>query len=196
MKQYPILPPCSRPTLYHKKDDTLLGVCDEVGDFLYGLVRMVKPARIIETGAHVGDSAVRMAEALRDNKFGHLHTCDVDHAMVERATRRLAGLPATVHHVHGSDLIASYPDAEFYFIDSGDANVRWAELAMLRNVPPGGVVAWHDACVGYDDLYERFANTHDWPHLILPSIVGIAIFQRPFNDIVVADASNIPEAAA
>lgn len=186
MRQYPTLPACSRPTLYHKKDDTLLGVCDEVGDLLYGLVRMVKPERVVETGAHVGDSAIRIAQALQANGHGHLYTCDTDPAMVERTKLRLHSLPATVHHSSGQELIAAFcrPDttrAEFYFIDSGDTNVRLQELDMLTDdtVPPMGIVAWHDACVGYDDLYNKFSFSHDWPHLILPSIVGIAVFQRP-----------------
>lgn len=45
------------------------GVEVEVGEFLYGLVRMFKPKRILETGTHMGISSSYIAMALRDNQM-------------------------------------------------------------------------------------------------------------------------------
>src|SRR5271166_4393556 len=50
----------------------------EVLDFLYALVRLVKPEHAIETGSWLGRSAVAIASALRDNGFGHLISLESD----------------------------------------------------------------------------------------------------------------------
>lgn len=50
----------------------------EVLDFLYGLVRLVKPEHAIETGAWLGRSAVAIGSALRDNGIGHLSSLESD----------------------------------------------------------------------------------------------------------------------
>jgi predicted O-methyltransferase YrrM len=42
----------------------------EVGEFLYGLVRVHKPQYILDTGTHYGVSAAYMAQALVDNNLG------------------------------------------------------------------------------------------------------------------------------
>jgi hypothetical protein len=48
----------------------------EVLDFLYTLVRLVKPKHAVETGTWLGRSAVAIASAPRDNGFGHLISLD------------------------------------------------------------------------------------------------------------------------
>ena len=52
------------------------GVEVSVGEFLYGMVRVLKPMRILETGTHQGISATYMGMALRDNGFGKLVTIE------------------------------------------------------------------------------------------------------------------------
>jgi predicted O-methyltransferase YrrM len=154
----------------------------EVGEFLHGLVRLVKPRLCLETGTYVGDSAEQIGKALLKNGFGRLLTCDVDPETVKAASIRLQGLPVTVMESQGKVLIqsVSLTDIDFVFIDSGIQPVRLEELELLgnHNVAPLGIVAMHD--VGFDcaELYDYFQQLH-WPHLVFPSIVGLAIFQRP-----------------
>ena len=181
MKLYPKLPNCNRASLYHKRDDTLLMVTDEVGDFLYGLVRLTKPIVCVETGTHFGDSAFQIGSALKKNGVGSLITCEPNLGYAARARDRLIDLPVAVSNVTGVELLKSiHAPIDFAFIDSGDVPVRLEELQLLHNITvnPLGIVAWHDACEGYDALYEYFQQ-RAWPHLIFPSIVGIAVFQRP-----------------
>lgn len=158
------------------------GVEQEVGALLYGLIRMVKPKICVETGLLVGDSAEWIGRALRDNnEGGKLITCDIDEARIAPARERLRDLPVEVVLQKGLDLLASFPVLDFVHVDSGDPQCRESEAMSLgdHNISPGGLVCWHDACVSYDHMYESFAQAHDWPHLIFPSIVGFAVFQRP-----------------
>ena len=189
MRLYSTLPQCSKAGSFHKRDDSLSGVTDEVGDLLYALVRMTKPKVCIETGTHIGDSAERIGRALQANGTGYLLTCDVNDVWVNSASERLRDLPVRVIKAAGRDIIANRTDTpstnrdpfEFVFIDSGEEKERIEELMMLdeSNVAPLGIVAWHDACVGYPNMYEQFSAARNWPHLIFPSIVGIAVWQRP-----------------
>ena len=53
------------------------GVEVEVAEFLYSLVRMLKPEKIIETGTHLGISSTYMACALQRNGKGKVTTFEV-----------------------------------------------------------------------------------------------------------------------
>ena len=68
------------------------GVEVEVGEFLYGMVRVLKPKRILETGTHHGISSTYMGMGLKDNGFGKLTTIDNVADNFNRATR--------LHHQH------------------------------------------------------------------------------------------------
>jgi predicted O-methyltransferase YrrM len=158
------------------------GVAAEEGALLFGIVRMLKPKVCIETGTLVGDSAFWIGLALRDNGFGCLVTCDTDKNRIEPAKERLKGLPVGVILQAGRDLIRTAGSKfDFVHIDSGSPAERLEELTILdeQNIAPGGIVCWHDACVGYTAMYDSFSAKHDWPHLVMPSVVGLAIFQRP-----------------
>lgn len=85
---------CLHPELWMATDDMASEA--EVGDFLYGLVRLLKPSKVIETGSYRGDTSIRIAEALRENQYGHLTTFEIKPDLVEIAVRRLEGLSATV----------------------------------------------------------------------------------------------------
>jgi predicted O-methyltransferase YrrM len=50
----------------------------EVLDFLYTLVRLTKPERVLETGTWLGRSATAIASALRANGIGYLVTIELN----------------------------------------------------------------------------------------------------------------------
>ena len=112
---------------------------EEVGDFLYGLVRLMQPECVVETGCYLGDTSLRIAQALKDNRHGHLHTCDTDKERAEFVMQRLTGYPATVFVCSGESLIQSYPQAQLAFIESGGDRDR--EIALLHE----SLVVLHDA---------------------------------------------------
>ncbi len=141
----------------------------EAGRFLYGLVRLLRPATVVETGSWLGYSALCIAQALEDNGGGHLHAFDLfgerpgwgtsitgpctDSLAVARAHAEHAGLSHRITFRAGDssqgirDTFAGRADAvDFAFVD-GDHRARgvlrdWEALdAAMR---PGALIVLHD----------------------------------------------------
>lgn len=53
-----------------------LAMSREEGEFLYSLVRCIKPSVCLEIGTHKGFSTQHIVEALKENDAGHLWTTD------------------------------------------------------------------------------------------------------------------------
>lgn len=158
------------------------GVEPEVGALLYGLVRVTKPTICVETGLFVGDSASWIGRALADNRKGALTSCDVSPERVDVARERFKDLPTvTVVQSKGIDVIRNHERMDFVHVDSGAFDVRLEELLSLteKNISPGGIVCYHDATRDMSAAYEHFAGSNSWPHIVFPSYVGFAVFQRP-----------------
>lgn len=181
MKLYsalPILPEWKIPLFDIKKG---IEIEPEFGALLYALVRLHKPRICVETGTYIGDSAEWIGKALRDNGTGSLVTCDTNEEYVKAAQLRFKDLPIEVRLEDGKTLLGRYSSMDFVHLDGGDPSVREQQIAILgdHNISPGGLITWHDAVEWCPKMYEQFAGSHDWPHLILPTPVGVAIFQRP-----------------
>lgn len=118
----------------------------EEGEFLYGLVRAVKPKYCVETGTHKGLSSCYIGQALKDNGFGTLDTCDpVD--LYQGAAIASAGLREQVryHMRRGVDMPLE-GKIDFLFIDGfhGKQDVT-DEFAHFRpHLSENAVVAFHD----------------------------------------------------
>lgn len=141
----------------------------ETGDFLYGLVRLLKPKLAIETGCYRGDSSERIADALRVNGFGHLITCDTNPEMCDATKRRLAGLPASVWQSTGEKLAESSANVDFAFLDSsGD---RVAEALALK-MSPHGIIVLHDA---RRDTLPQIIEKTGWQKIFIDTPRGLAI---------------------
>ena len=54
------------------------GVETAVGEFLFGLIKIVRPERVCETGTHKGISTAYMGLALKENQKGNLETIEFD----------------------------------------------------------------------------------------------------------------------
>jgi len=48
----------------------------EMGELLYGLIRMLKPDLVVETGTYKGGATRYMARACKENDSGHVVTCE------------------------------------------------------------------------------------------------------------------------
>ena len=102
----------------------------EVLDFLYTLVRLVKPEHAVETGTWLGRSAVAIASALRDNGFGHLISLEADPEVVRYAMAEIvaAGLEDWVEIVTDQSLkFQPQNELQFALLDS-DIKVRADEF--------------------------------------------------------------------
>jgi len=124
------------------------GVECEVGEFLHGLARMVKPEHILETGTHWGISAAYMALALHENGKGRLTTIEVDGASSARARTLLEtiGIAQRVEFIVGraeewQPGIVLY---DMILLDT-ELHLRFADMVRFwPNLAPGGFLLIHD----------------------------------------------------
>ena len=145
------------------------GVEIEVGEFLYGLVRIVKPERILETGTRYGVSAAFMALALLENGRGRLTTIEVEPVNVARAERLLdrAGLGTVIELIAGR--VESWtPNEEGYDMIFLDTELCYRFGDMVRFWPylhDGGILMIHD-------LHPHMAQTGIVDHGVLNGPYG------------------------
>jgi predicted O-methyltransferase YrrM len=126
----------------------------EVLDFLHALVRLYKPARILETGTFRGLGTIALARGVADNGVGTVVTLDRDeaaHRLARRAFRVFDGrLLKRVRFVEADTLawIGECDEAPFelVFLDSAE-DIRWMELELLLSrgrLASGAVCVIHD----------------------------------------------------
>lgn len=109
-------------------------------EFLHALVRVTKPAGVLELGTGMGVSARFIAEALWENRRGHLVSVEdnVDYAVLAR--EMVEGLPARVSWA--VDYIDFVPD--LVFIDSAPQR-REHDIAEWMKSDKTPLVLVHDA---------------------------------------------------
>lgn len=120
----------------------------EMGDLLWGLVRMLKPEIAVETGTYRGTTARQIAQALWANGCGHLWTCDTEYDY--KYLNVLAGLPATYVKCSSLDL-PQLREADFVFSDSGQ-EIRAKEYELVK---PGCVFVIHDTDTSYTANHDQ-----------------------------------------
>lgn len=174
---------CPDPALWQCFDEQSAEV--EVLEFLYSLVRALKPKLVVETGSCRGLSACYIGKALRDNKRGKLITCEIDPKYYEM-TRELitkARLIEQVECVLGSSLdLAIESPIDFLFSDSMP-NIRMQELDLfLPQMTPTGLIAIHDVNSGFHaELRESVLKQDKNRNLsvvMLPTPRGLALCQK------------------
>lgn len=125
------------------------GVEVEVGEFLYGLVRMLKPTRMLETGTHKGISASYIGLALKANGHGTVTTVEHFAENVRESGELFAKLQIQkqVEQVHGDAAEFNWTRAEaidILFLDT-EPQTRFAELLRFEpKVKAGGMILVHD----------------------------------------------------
>ena len=146
------------------------GVEIEVGEFLYGLVRIVKPNRILETGTRYGISAAFMALGLIENGRGRLTTVEVEPSNVIQAKQLFnkAELAGVIDLVRERVENWDPGDAQYdmIFLDT-ELQFRFGD--MIRFWPylcEGGLLMIHD-------LHSHMAQTGVMDHGILNGPYGV-----------------------
>lgn len=130
----------------------------EVLDFLHALARMVKPQRIVATGAWLGHSAVAFAVATRDNGFGHVDAVEPNPEAADAAERHVAEAElaafATIHR--GRDLGVLVAHRYEMALFSSDAVQQTEEFHFLYDqLEPGAVVVFVDVGAQQSDARDR-----------------------------------------
>ncbi|MFA5129224.1 MAG: class I SAM-dependent methyltransferase [Patescibacteria group bacterium] len=120
----------------------------ETCEFLYSLVRILKPNKVLETGTAKGIAAIAMASAMKENGFGKLFTIENKKDIAEIASARLdkAGLSKFVK-VIVQDSIQFCEETrfkfKFAFLDSS-IPIRTKEFTILNHKGSLDIVAFHD----------------------------------------------------
>lgn len=118
----------------------------ECAEFLYGLVRLLKPELVIESGTGRGAAAHAMGAALAKNESGRLVTYEPLELYRDVARRNLGGLPVEVQDGSSLDWGGRLPD--LVFLDSGpDYRHDEIEYWLVQGQP--FMLAVHDAQRNY-----------------------------------------------
>lgn len=117
---------------------------DEVGDFLWGVIRLTHPDHVLETGAYEGDTTKRLVDAVTRNGHGTVTTVEVDERRAETVARKLP----TARVLHGSFETVNLepPSSGGYgvaFFDSHWERDREYKAAA-PHLTPGAVLVFHD----------------------------------------------------
>lgn len=123
------------------------GVECEVGEFLYGMVRLLKPQHILETGTHMGISSSYMAQALKDNGRGLLTTLEIEKQHIRTSEWRWKQLDLERYVICDKEMSLEYDleyECDLMFLDS-EPYFRFKELKRFYpKLKNGGYAFIHD----------------------------------------------------
>jgi len=155
----------------------------ETLEFLYSIVRLLKPSLIVETGTWHGHSAVAVAKALRQNGFGKLVTFEIDTETCAVAKRRFEqeNLTKFVELRNESPVTGSVNGSIDLMLLDSELPLRISEFEHFRHqLSPGAIAIFHDTSTthrvvreGVEDLVEKGLLTC----VMFPSPRGLAICQ-------------------
>ena len=153
------------------------GVEIEVGEFLYGLVRMIKPEAILETGTHKGIAASYMASALKENGFGKITTVEYEPVHYNDASNLFSILKLTdwINQIlmDVNELNVAENQYDFIFLDT-EPHMRFNELIRFwYGIKPGGFVGIHDLGCHLGQTGKEINGMVDWPFGTLPEKIKI-----------------------
>lgn len=166
------------------RDELALEPCE--GEFLYGLVRAIKPKVCLEIGTHKGVSTSYILEALKKNGSGHLWTTDPfeygakDKISFEDRTR------VDFLSQRGDSIKLDYP-IDFIFVDGFHDNITVGQEIenILPQLSKNAVIVFHDAqdeetnhTIGVNAALKKAGLKVVW----LPTKFGLQIYQH--NTIV------------
>lgn len=168
------------------------GVECETGEFLYSLVRLLKPDHVLETGTHWGVGASYMGLALKDNNHGDLDTIEFLTEIANAASRRFqkVGIQDVVK-LHLMDAARFEPQHTYKLIllDT-EPQTRFQELFRFYDyLEPGGFVFIHDL---HQHMHQGEAqkdnidhpNQPYWPYGPMPRVIKQLVVNgslRPFH---------------
>lgn len=162
------------------------GVECEVGELLYSMVRILKPARVLETGTHYGIGSCYMALALKENGYGKLDTCEFLKEIYLNAADRFmrVGLNDWIdlRLVDARDFVAT-EKYKLILLDT-EPQTRFAELEKFYpNLEDGGFVFIHDL---HNHMHQIENKEHGfaWPFGKVTEFMGRKVKDgelRPFH---------------
>ena len=159
------------------------GIEISTGQLLHGFIKRLKPENILETGLYSAISTIFMADAIRENGFGHIETIEFEKTHIERSQDRLNKLDlrkfVTIHHMSSLDFQPS-GTYEFMLADT-ELNLRFHELVkFFPYLDEGGYIFIHDMprtlCKG--NVNADHPEIVNWP---------VGEFPPEFNELLKTD---------
>lgn len=141
----------------------------ETAEFLYAMVRLTKPTKILDTGTHYGVSAAYMAKACQDNGFGSVLSCEIDERYIKEAKQLwiACGLNTLITQFHGKSFDVEKQQFDFMLLDT-EPQIRFQELVkFFPMLAYGGFVFIHD--LHRHMSQEQSENGFGWPFGELPT---------------------------
>ena len=134
---------CPRPD-YWTSDD-VQATEREVIEGIAGLIRLLQPDYVIETGTWKGYLALAIARALRKNGHGRLTTIEIEEDLYREAKMRCQSVEPWVHLIHGNSLdFTPKKEIDFAWFDSGP-EIRGKEFRRFyEQMHERTVVGFHD----------------------------------------------------
>lgn len=134
-------------------DEIYMPISPDAGKLMYALIRLGRPATVVEFGMSYGVSTIHLAAAVRDNGAGHVYT-------TELSAKKIAAATATFAELGLTDVIT---------VLEGDA------LETLQGVEaPVGVVLMD----GWKEMYLPVLDVLE-PKLVVGSIMVADNTSRP-----------------
>lgn len=176
-------PLCPNDELWTTRDEQSSE--DEVNEFLYALIRLIKPQFVVETGSYLGDGTIQIAKALKKNGRGRIMTCEtiMDRCVAVQARIDQEGLGeiAQVVNTTGLELIKQCGSLiDFAFIDSSpEGKVRGAEIQeLLKYLRPLKMFALHDTAPQHGQI-NAVAEAIKLPKVYFNTPRGLTLFMKP-----------------
>jgi Methyltransferase domain len=134
-------PDCPQPSRWHAVDEYAAET--EVADLVAAMVAALRPDHVVETGTHVGHTAVRIGRALADAGVGRLTTLEIMPHFAAAARERCVGLPVDVVEQSSLEWTPEFP-VDFAWFDS-EPHLRGEEFRrLLPWMHARTVVGFHD----------------------------------------------------
>ena len=159
------------------------GIECETGEFLYSLIRLIKPEHVLETGTHKGVGASYMGLACKDNGMGHVDTHEFldPHYQDAKELIKTLGLDQYVT-CHFGDVAQVKPDVQYQLIllDT-EPQTRFKELIQFYNfLAPGGFLFIHDL---HRHMHQIPNEEHGfgWPFGKLPKEIKSYVGSRKLS---------------
>ena len=161
---------------------------DEVYEFLYGIVRAVKPKKCLESGTFKGDGSIAIALALKENdNGGFLYTIDHHNFGASeklKEYKNIAFISGTAPQVFQT---IDLSELEFIFLDSGhDYEQVTKELYAIDSyLKVMGYILVHDVLhsnwgAGASKAIQDFIKqtNSEYSYIFLTSYNGLGILQK------------------
>lgn len=162
------------------------GLEAEVGEFLYSLIRVLKPDRILETGTHVGVGASYLGMGLKNNNKGVLDTVEFLPELHKQAIERIKKMGLEYYvNLYLQDVKDFKAEGEYGFIllDT-EPQTRFAEFEKFYPyLKDGGFVFIHDLHRHMHQI-PNMEHGFAWPFGILPTFLRERVHDgsvKPFH---------------